>query len=195
MASLCYNISWDLQFCYVPRLFFWFRLPHETAFSVSVFNVNVPSLQLGQCLQGQQGKRHSSHLGLSDTMCQFCEMTVSIFKLSGVSNCHWKKKKVSFLCMEKHWLFFPNGFNGMKAVQVILTMTAVTFGEPFSSYCGTLFFFSPTFQKMSITVCGSLTGPDLSPRESVGSHLPKVVFFFFPENVTFNTNSSLTAVI
>lgn len=50
--------------------------------------------------KGQQGKRHSSHLGSSDATWQLSEMTVSIFELFGVSNCHWKKE-ISVPYMEK----------------------------------------------------------------------------------------------
>ena len=37
--------------------FFWFRLSYETAFPMSVFDANVPSLWLGHCLQVSAGQK------------------------------------------------------------------------------------------------------------------------------------------
>lgn len=75
-------------------------------------------------------------------MWQLSEMTASIFKLIGGSNCHWKEE-ISVLYMEKQLLFFPNGFGGVKAVQVMWIVTAIILREPISSYSEIppLFFF------------------------------------------------------
>lgn len=125
---------------------------------------------------------HSSHLGSSNAMWQLSETTASIFKLIGSSNCHWEEE-ISVLYMEKQLLFFPNGFSGMKAVQVIWIVTAIILRECISSYSETsppqlLFFFFPSFLKMSVTVCASLAEPDLSLSESVSRHFSKASFFF-----------------
>lgn len=92
-------------------------------------------------------------------MWQLSETTASIFKLIGSSNCHWVEE-ISVLYMEKQLLFFPNGFSGMKAVQVIWIVTAIILRECISSYSETsppqlLFFFPLLSENVRNSLCQS----------------------------------------
>lgn len=126
------------------RIFFsQFRLLHEIIFSVPVFDANVLLLWLEFCLQKSTANDTQAILVHQMPCGSFLKWLASIFKLIESSNCHWKEE-ISVLYMEKQLLFFfPNGFSGMKAVQVIWIVTAIILREPISSYCETppLFFF------------------------------------------------------
>lgn len=139
-------VSWELWF-YIPHLFFLIPASSWDQSFCACLWCKCPVAMTGILPAKVNSKWHSSHLGSSNAMWQLSEMTASIFELIGGSNCHWKEE-ISVLYMEKQLLFFPNGFSGMKAVQVMWIVTAIILREPISSYGETpplffFFFFSP----------------------------------------------------